>query len=147
MSDTGGSERDDGAGTGHLPGFEGVVGRTFAGSQGGGPSGRAAADAPNIIVMLVDDPAGADLGCYGSEIETPNLDRLAPPACATRISTSPPCAQRHPAAPFHRPGSPLGVGSVAHSDAGFPYMPWSFGTNGDPRGPPTTATMRQVAPG
>lgn len=32
---------------------------------------------PNIIVILVDDMGFSDLGCYGSEIETPNLDQLA----------------------------------------------------------------------
>lgn len=32
---------------------------------------------PNIIVILVDDMGFSDLGCYGSEIETPNLDHLA----------------------------------------------------------------------
>jgi len=36
-----------------------------------------AAPKPNIIVILVDDMGFADLGCYGSEIPTPNLDRLA----------------------------------------------------------------------
>ena len=40
-----------------------------------------AADAPtkkpNILVILTDDLAFSDLGCYGSEIETPHLDRLA----------------------------------------------------------------------
>lgn len=36
-----------------------------------------AAEKPNIIVVLVDDMGFADLGCYGSEIPTPNLDSLA----------------------------------------------------------------------
>src|SRR6185369_16285515 len=32
---------------------------------------------PNIIIILVDDMGFSDIGCYGSEIPTPNLDRLA----------------------------------------------------------------------
>jgi len=32
---------------------------------------------PNIITILVDDMGFSDLGCYGGEIETPNLDALA----------------------------------------------------------------------
>lgn len=32
---------------------------------------------PNVIVILADDMGYSDLGCYGSEIRTPNLDKLA----------------------------------------------------------------------
>ena len=36
-----------------------------------------AADQPNIVLIMADDLGFSDLGCYGSEIETPNLDQLA----------------------------------------------------------------------
>lgn len=32
---------------------------------------------PNFLIILADDMGYSDLGCFGSEIETPNLDRLA----------------------------------------------------------------------
>ena len=34
-------------------------------------------DRPNIVLIMADDMGYSDIGCYGSEIETPNLDKLA----------------------------------------------------------------------
>ncbi len=38
---------------------------------------RAAAPRPNVVFILADDLGYSDLGCYGGEVSTPNLDALA----------------------------------------------------------------------
>lgn len=43
----------------------------------GGALAAAAAKRPNIVVILADDMGFSDIGCYGGEIDTPNLNRLA----------------------------------------------------------------------
>ena len=39
--------------------------------------GSAEASRPNVILIVADDMGFSDLGCYGAEIQTPNLDKLA----------------------------------------------------------------------
>jgi len=53
--------------------------RTFLTTAAAGIASRvrAAAKTPNIIFILCDDLGYGDLGCYGSRIRTPNLDRMA----------------------------------------------------------------------
>src|SRR5881398_3016741 len=41
------------------------------------PAPAAESARPNIVVILSDDMGFTDLGCYGGEIATPNLDALA----------------------------------------------------------------------
>ncbi|NUP12625.1 MAG: sulfatase-like hydrolase/transferase [Polyangiaceae bacterium] len=58
--------------------FTGVIGRTFEESEPAWPRPlRAKPDAPNVLFIVLDDTGFGQLGCYGSPIRTPNLDRLA----------------------------------------------------------------------
>lgn len=58
--------------------FSGVVGRTFDKSEPAWPKPlRAKKDAPNVLFVVLDDTGFGQLGCYGSPIATPNLDKLA----------------------------------------------------------------------
>ncbi len=50
-----------------------VLGQPPSSAQAAEP----AAKRPNILVILVDDMGFSDIGCYGSEIPTPNIDTLA----------------------------------------------------------------------
>jgi arylsulfatase A-like enzyme len=58
--------------------FPGVVGRTIKESEPAWPSPmRAKQGAANVLMIVLDDTGFGHLGCYGSPIRTPNLDRLA----------------------------------------------------------------------
>jgi arylsulfatase len=41
------------------------------------PAQEKGKQAPNIIIIMADDMGYSDIGCYGGEINTPNIDRLA----------------------------------------------------------------------
>ncbi|HTI99130.1 MAG TPA: arylsulfatase [Dongiaceae bacterium] len=66
---------------------------TFLGLALRSPAATATNSArPNIIMILADDLGYSDLGCYGSEIATPNLDKMAAGGLQmTQFYTTPRC--------------------------------------------------------
>ena len=120
------------------PGYEGQVGRTFAGSQGAWPARPTPpVNAPNVVVMLADDLGFADLGCYGSEIDTPNLDALAARGVRhTNFHTAPVCSPTRAALLTGLESHRAGFGTVAHLDPGFPGYAEEL--------PPDAATIAEI---
>jgi arylsulfatase A-like enzyme len=74
-----------------------TVAMTLAASLALGPSASAAAGGPpgkpNILLIVADDMRYSDLGCFGGEIRTPNLDALAARGLrATNFYVAPSCS-------------------------------------------------------
>jgi arylsulfatase A-like enzyme len=73
------------------------------------------------VVVLADDLGFADLGCYGSEIDTPHLDALSSRGLRyTNFHVTPMCSPTRAALLTGLNPHAVGVGHVAHSDPGFP---------------------------
>ena len=58
--------------------FPGRMGRTMGESEPAWPAPlRAKEGAPNVLFIVLDDTGFAQLGCFGSPINTPHINRLA----------------------------------------------------------------------
>ena len=89
------------------------------------PTRPSAADKPNVIVVLVDDVGFSDVGCFGSEIETPVLDSLAANGVRfTNFHSNPMCSPTRASLLTGLNCHNVGFGHVANSDPGFPGY-WS----------------------
>ncbi|WP_437274611.1 arylsulfatase [Sorangium sp. So ce375] len=77
----GGAAGAGGAGSGGGAGGAGTAagggGTGGGGAGGGGAGGGTGAELPNIVTIVADDLGFSDLGAFGGEISTPNLDTLA----------------------------------------------------------------------
>ncbi|HLK43722.1 MAG TPA: arylsulfatase [Thermoleophilia bacterium] len=63
---------------GNQPSFGGRIGRTWQESEPWWPpEPRPPEGAPNVVLIVLDDVGFGQLGCYGSDIETPAIDALA----------------------------------------------------------------------
>lgn len=103
-------------------GFTGAVGTTMARSEPGWRHRpQPPAGAPDVLTILLDDIGFSDLGCYGGEIATPNLDRLAAEGLRlTNFHVTPMCSPSRATMLTGVNPHAAGVGMVAHADPGFP---------------------------
>lgn len=77
------------------------------------PSTPSTAPRPNILLIVADDLGYSDIGAYGSEIATPNLDRLA--RSGTKLT-------QFYASPYCSPTRAMLMSGVDHHRAGFGSM-------------------------
>lgn len=103
-------------------GWQGTMGKTFAESKPWWPAPKVPPKgAPNVMVILLDDLGFAECGCYGAEIETPNIDRLAASGIRfNNYTTIPMCAPARAALLTGKNSHSVGVGWLTHNNPGYP---------------------------
>lgn len=104
------------------PGFPGKIGRTRAESE---PHWdlplRPPPGSPNIVIVFMDDMGWSDIGCYGSEIATPNIDALAGRGIRfNHYTTHPICSPARAALLTGRNAHSVATGWLANNNPGFP---------------------------
>ncbi|HEV8063843.1 MAG TPA: arylsulfatase [Acidimicrobiales bacterium] len=110
------------AGAGGTGNFGGVIGSDWRDSVPWWPPEPVApAGAPNVVLIVLDDVGYAQLGCYGSDIETPVLDGLA--SSGVRLAnfhTTSLCSPTRACLLTGRNHHRSGMGRVADLAIGFP---------------------------
>jgi len=105
-------------------GFEGTIERYQKDSTPWWPTpAHPGATAPNVVVMLLDDTGFAQLGCYGSDIDTPNIDRLAEQGLRyTNFHVTPLCSPSRAALLTGRNHHEVGMRALSNFSSGYPHM-------------------------
>jgi arylsulfatase len=102
--------------------FKGVIGRYHHDSTPWWPDPeRAPAGAPNVVLLVLDDVGFAQLGCFGSDIATPTLDRLAAGGLRyTNFHTTALCSPTRACLLTGRNHHSVGMGRIIELATGFP---------------------------
>lgn len=80
---------------------------------------------PNIVVILADDMGFSDIGCYGGEIETPNIDGLAAGGLRfTQFYNTGRCCPTRAALLTGLYSHEAGLGHMVYRDKGVGYHPF-----------------------
>ncbi len=102
--------------------FAGVIGDTYAEStQDWPPPVRPPADAPNIVVVMLDDLGFGQLSCYGGSIEAPHVAELAANGLRfNNFHTTALCSPTRAALLTGRNHHSVGFSAIAEMASGFP---------------------------
>lgn len=102
--------------------FNGRIGQTYHESTPWWPQvPRPREGAPNIVLVLLDDVGFGSLGCYGSEIPTPNLDALAHNGVRyNNFHTTALCSPTRASLLTGRNHHTVGMSIIANADSGYP---------------------------
>jgi len=102
--------------------FKGTIGRYHWQSEPWWPDDPRPPDgAPNVLLVLLDDVGFAQLGCYGSDIDTPNLDALAAGGLRyTNFHTTALCSPTRACVLTGRNHHAVGMGRIVDLAMGFP---------------------------
>jgi arylsulfatase len=77
--------------------------------------------APNVVIVLLDDTGFAQLGCFGSDIDTPNIDALAAGGVTfANFHVTPLCSPTRAALLSGRSNHAVGMRSLSNFRTGFP---------------------------
>jgi arylsulfatase A-like enzyme len=100
--------------------FEGHIATTVAESTPWWPL-KPEVGRTNVLLVLLDDVGFSDFGCYGSEIDTPTIDRLASEGLRySGFHTTAMCSTTRASLLTGRNHHSVGVGCLANFDSGFP---------------------------
>lgn len=104
--------------------FEGMIGPTLATSTPWWPTpAHPASDAPNIVVILIDDLGFSHFSCFGSELTTPNIDALADGGVRfANFHVTPLCSPTRAALLTGRNHHTVGMRGLSNWDSGYPSM-------------------------
>jgi len=104
--------------------FEGKIGRTLEDSEAWFPEPpHPGEDAPNVIFVLLDDTGFAQFGCYGSEIDTENVNSLAQNGLQfTNFHVTPLCSPTRASLLTGRSQHAVGMRGVSNWQSGFPHQ-------------------------
>ncbi len=102
--------------------FEGRIGRDFEDSVPWWPEPpRARWGSPNVLFIVLDDVGFAQLGCFGSDIDTPTFDRLAEAGLRfTNFHTTALCSPTRACLLTGRNHHSNGMGRIIELSTGFP---------------------------